>query len=163
MQEIVLCSTVVTTVIKTDCGRYRYILKKEWDKNKEIGAFLCANPSKADHLLFDETVFKCNNLAVKWEWGGFYVVNIFPIYQTDPRRVTLNDKSASENLRHIMTVFGQVNKIIIATGNMNTKQSNLLTKEVPTEKLFCIKKNKGGGYLHPSRINPYNFPQPQKV
>ena len=78
MTDAIASATVISTSIKSECGEFRYVLKRVWDSERKVGAFLCANPSKADHLLFDDTVFRCGNLAVQWNWGGYYVLNLFP-------------------------------------------------------------------------------------
>ena len=54
-----------------------------WDESKNIGAFICINPSKATSLMSDNTLSNCNNLAVQWSWGGFYIVNLFAYMATD--------------------------------------------------------------------------------
>ncbi len=70
MNDIIHTSVVNSMAIKSECGSYRYVLKRVWQPKLEVGAFLCENPSKADQLLSDGTVFRCGNLAVQWGWGG---------------------------------------------------------------------------------------------
>lgn len=163
MPEIILTSSVESTAIKSECGRYRYVLKRVWDPTKDIGAFLCANPSKADHLLFDETVFKCSNLAVQWGWGGLYVLNLHPLYETNPRKLVRDVETDIVNAAHVAKVLNEAQIVILATGNGHQHRLEQILKGIDSEKLYCLKKNKGGGFLHPSRIKTEDFKKPLKA
>lgn len=160
MPEVILTSHVELTATKSDCGRYRYVLKRVWEPKKPIGAFLCANPSKADHLQFDETVFKCINLAVQWCWGGLYILNLYPFYEKDPKKLIHDGDTDRVNAEYVATVFREVETIILAMGNGHEKRLKELISGVPESKLFCLRKNKDGGFLHPSRINTDDFQKP---
>ncbi len=78
MRSITKTALIESAAIKSECGDHRFVLSRIWSHEDPIGAFLCANPSKADELRNDETVFKCGNLAANWGWGGFYVLNLYP-------------------------------------------------------------------------------------
>jgi len=160
MNEITHSSVVNSTAIKSGCGRYRYVLKRVWQPTLEVGAFLCANPSQADQLLSDSTVFRCGNLAVQWGWGGFYILNLYPCYSTDPRRVLETPETNARNAQHIENITQEVRTLVLACGNGHVSRMNDLITDIPREKLFCLRRNKGGGFLHPARINPQEFRQP---
>ncbi len=160
MRVITYTSTVCSTAIKSDCGLYRFALKRVWDDNRPIGAFLCANPSKADHLLNDATVFKCGNLAVNWEWGGFFVLNLFPNYSTDPDAVVRSQAADIVNLDHVQRILLEASLVVIACGNGHGQRLEELLSGVPKSKLYCLRRNKGGGFLHPSRITPEDYARP---
>lgn len=163
MIDVTHTSTVNSTAIKSKCGQYRYILKRVWDHELEVGAFLCANPSKADHLLWDETVFKCSNLAVRWGWGGFYILNLYPHYSTDPKKMKKTPDTNARNSHHISKVAMEVNIFVLACGNGHKERVNKIIEGIPREKLFCLRNNSGDGYLHPARIKPENFEKPVRV
>lgn len=160
METVIHTASISSTAIKSKCGRFRYELKRVWNSNAEIGAFLCANPSKADQLLYDVTVFKCSNLAVQWGWGGFYLLNLYPHYSTDPHGVERSIETDDWNTKHVSEVIQQVKKVVLACGKGHDTRLNQLIAGVPRNKLFCIKKNKGGGFLHPSRISPERYATP---
>jgi hypothetical protein len=160
MHDISYSSTVLSTAIKSDCGLHRYVLKRVWDSEREIGAFLCANPSKADHLLSDDTVFKCGNLAAQWGWGGLYVLNLHPAYSTDPRKMKSVSEAEERNTVHVNRVLAEVQTIVLACGNGHGSRLNELIAGISKDRLFCLQQNKGGGFLHPSRIRPEAFLRP---
>jgi hypothetical protein len=49
---------------------------------------------------------------------------------------------------------------VLACGNGHKEQLDELIAGVPEEKRFCLRQNRGGGFLHPSRIKPEDFPAP---
>jgi len=160
MNDITHNSVVNSTAIKSECGLYRYVLKRVWQPTLEVGAFLCANPSQADHLFSDSTVFRCGNLAVHWGWGGFYILNLYPFYSTDPNQVKQTHETDARNAQHIAYIAQEVRTLVLACGNGHEKRMNDLISDIPKEKLFCLRKNKGGVFLHPSRIKPEEFMWP---
>lgn len=153
-------ATIQSAAIKSDCGSYRFVLSRTWNKGFPIGAFLCANPSKADELRYDMTVFKCGNMAVNWGWGGFFILNLFPNYSTDPAGVVRNTKADQLNERHVRRVLAEVDMVVIACGNGHSDRLEELLEGLPRRKLFCLRKNKGGGFLHPARIDPQDYQSP---
>lgn len=163
MQEITITANIESSAIKSPCGRYRYVLKRVWNPTTGIGAFLCANPSKADHLLYDETVYKCSNLAVQWGWGGIYILNLYPLYETDPKKLVHDTETDMINAEHVTKILNEVQTVIIATGNGHQHRLEQILIGIDVEKLYCLKKNKGNGYLHPSRIKTEDFKKPLKA
>jgi hypothetical protein len=163
MHDATHAATVHSIAVKSECGQYRYYLKRVWNPGIEVGAFLCANPSKADHLLSDDTVFKCGNLAVQWGWGGFYILNLYPHYSTDPALVERTAETDQRNAHYVALVATEVKTLVLACGNGHKRQMNALIAGVPKEKLFCLRKNAGGGFLHPSRIKPEDFAHPVRA
>jgi len=148
----------------SSCGRYRYWLSRVWDDSKNIGAFICINPSKATSLMSDPTLSNCNNLAVQWGWGGFYIVNLFayiaPI-QKDLK--SQNDPVGPLNNQAITYVASIASHLILAWGNDYKTRATTVLGLFEDRQLHCIKKNKGGGYLHPNRIKTEDYPKPTPV
>jgi len=150
----------------SECGSYRYWLSRVWDESKQIGAFICINPSKATSIMSDLTLSNCNNLAVQWGWGGFYIVNLFAYRVTDPKELKSQPEQISVgplNDQVISHVADLVDQIILAWGNDYKKRSTDVLKLLYGRPLHCIDKNKGGGYLHPSRIKTENYLHPEPV
>jgi hypothetical protein len=80
------------------CGKYRYDLWRTWDDAKPSCMFLMLNPSTADAIDNDPTVERCQRRAVKMDYGGLVVCNIFAYRSTDPTALyDLEDPVGSEN------------------------------------------------------------------
>lgn len=160
MNTVEHIAQINSIALKSDCGKFRFLLSRVWDPSKPVGAFLCANPSKADELRSDDTVFKCGNLAANWGWGGFHVLNLYPNYSTNPKGVVINRQADALNEMHVLKLLAEAPLIVIACGNGHAKRLAHLLRDVPQKKMYCLRRNKGGGYQHPSRIKPDDYPEP---
>lgn len=70
--------------IVSDCGRYRYRLRREWDCARASACFIMVNPSTADGHADDNTIRRCIRFAHAWGYGALDVVNLSPWRATDP-------------------------------------------------------------------------------
>ncbi len=69
----------------SDCERYRYALTRVWDLSAPKVLFVMLNPSKATEVQNDPTVERCERRARVLGFGGFRVVNIFGLRETQPQ------------------------------------------------------------------------------
>lgn len=76
---------VKSIAIFSPCRKYRYFLRRIWDKSKPIIVFLMLNPSTADAFKNDPTIRRCWGYAEDWGYGGFIAVNIYALRSTDPK------------------------------------------------------------------------------
>ena len=68
----------------SDCGKYRYLLRRVWDHERMRALFVMLNPSTADAEIDDPTIRSCTRLCRSWGHGSFEVVNLFGLRATDP-------------------------------------------------------------------------------
>lgn len=154
-------NTIKAEACLSECGHYRYWLSRVWNEDKDTGAFVCLNPSKATSLMSDITLSNCTNLAVQWGWGGFYIVNLFACMATDPNEMkSQGDPESSKNDHAISYISSVANHVVLAWGNGYKSRTKEVLSLLGDKPLYCIKKNKGGGYLHPSRIKPEDYLRP---
>jgi hypothetical protein len=138
----------------SNCRKYRYWISRIWDRKKPIGCFICINPSKASAEYSDQTMGNCNNLTASWGWGGFYIVNLFAYIATEQKDMKkYKNKIGEENDKAINFAVENSDVIVLAWGNEYKNRGKDVLALLSGKKLYCIKKNKGGGYLHPNRIN----------
>ncbi len=103
--------------VYSDCERYRYSLRREWEGGTSRVTFVMLNPSTATELQNDPTVERCERRARAMGFGGFQVVNIFAFRATDPtdmRRAA--DPIGLENDAAILDAAAWADKIICAWG-----------------------------------------------
>ncbi len=156
-------ATIISEAYFSECGRYRYWLKRVWDDSKPIGAFVLMNPSKADSIRCDPTVANCTTLAANWGWGGFFVVNLFAWVSTDPEGLSGEAIVGPMNDDAIKFVAGQTSLMVLAWGRRNKVRASAVRAMLKGRLLYCLKKNLGGGFLHPGRIDVAKFPSPVPV
>lgn len=68
----------------SDCGKYRYLLRRTWDHDRPRALFVMLNPSTADAKEDDATIRSCTRLCRAMGYGSFEVINLFSWRTTDP-------------------------------------------------------------------------------
>lgn len=77
----------VSGAVFSDCERYRYRLWRTWAnyEGPSRACFVMLNPSTADASVDDPTIRRCMGFAMRWEFDGLEVVNLFALRSTDPK------------------------------------------------------------------------------
>lgn len=73
-----------SSALMSQCGRFRYVLTREWDDYLPTVAFVMLNPSTADAVTDDPTIRKCIGFATRLGFGGLAVVNLYAYRATKP-------------------------------------------------------------------------------
>ena len=63
---------------------YRYTLSRSWDGGLPTVAWVCLNPSTADESVDDPTTRRIRGFSERWGFGGYVLVNVYPMRATDP-------------------------------------------------------------------------------
>ena len=66
------------------CRKYRYSLKRVWNRQSSLVLFIGLNPSTADEINDDPTLTRCMDYAKRWGYGGVCVANLFAYRATKP-------------------------------------------------------------------------------
>ncbi len=80
------------TATISECGHYRYDLRRVWDAKLCPALFVMLNPSTADGTEDDPTIRRCVGFAKAWGLGGIVVVNLFALRATDPGELKVSWK-----------------------------------------------------------------------
>ncbi|MDP3088824.1 MAG: DUF1643 domain-containing protein [Methylotenera sp.] len=76
----------------SDCEKYRYWLRRDWDLSSEVISFLMLNPSTANEVDNDPTIERCQRRAIAMGYGSMIIVNLFPFRMTNSTQLnTVND------------------------------------------------------------------------
>jgi hypothetical protein len=137
----------------SDCGAFRYELRRIWDDTKRLIVFVMLNPSKADASRSDRTIDKLIRLAHRWGCGGFIVVNLYA-YRTDDPKVLAeqgwlvgpeNDRWITKACggRHVVCAWGSN-----AAGMSRETEVRKLIRAAAA-KTWAIKINKDHTPAHP--------------
>jgi hypothetical protein len=134
----------------SDCGKYRYSLKREWDKDKPFVLFICLNPSTADDKNDDPTLIRCISYAKQWGYGGVCVTNLFAYRATNPRdMLSSQDPIGIDNDKWLRKLSKSAGLVVAAWGNhgKHIGRSDEIRKAVSN--LYYLKLNASGEPSHP--------------
>lgn len=100
-----------TEVTYDDEMKNKYVVKKEWDKNKRKALILMKSAGLTDEIVQDQTtMYVMNNLA-KLGYGSVVIMNLFPSLEGKD-----TNGSATENLKFVQEEVTKVDDVIIAVG-----------------------------------------------
>ncbi|MCE5286074.1 MAG: DUF1643 domain-containing protein [Pelosinus sp.] len=111
-------NAIKTEAVFSDDKKNRYVLKKEWDKNKKKAMVLMVNPSYADGMLIDPTTMYVMNNLSKLDFGSVDIVNIFSSLDGSRSVKAVPEEVMKENAEHIMASAEKADMIIIAWGKV---------------------------------------------
>ena len=133
----------------SSCGRWRFILTRNWDLTRPVLVFIMLNPSVASAERDDPTVKRCIEFARAWGYGGIVVVNLFALVSSDPKALPAyygehrlpEAPSDADELRHVV---GQCNgrRVVAAWGAhkviAKTGRDKLVLDALAGRRIYCI-------------------------
>ncbi len=157
MMTVTEKSVVKTEAIFSADKQYRYLLRKEWDKNKKKVMVIMINPSTAAEVFIDHTTMYVINNLFKLDFGAVDIVNLFPNVNGSRKTKGSVPEVDKENEKQIAASAEKADSIIIAWGsvgennkNIQEKQENILNLVSPYEdKLLSICDDRGNSGIHP--------------
>ncbi|UOQ92303.1 DUF1643 domain-containing protein [Halobacillus shinanisalinarum] len=153
-------------VIFDRTSTYRYLLECTFDESKNKITFVMLNPSAANSDICDTTLNRCVNYTRSWGYGGMYIVNLYALVSTNPKRLlTHRDPIGVENDHYILDAAEKSETTVLAWGEKYASIRNRKAEVLEMLKgydLHCIKKTKNGKHpRHPlflkKDLNPIPF------
>lgn len=141
----------------SECGRYRYLLRRTWDHGKPRALFVMLNPSTADGEIDDATIRSCIRLSKGMGYGSFEVVNLYALRATDPTELQWDAEPIGPNNND--SIAGAVSRCDIPicawgahpmAGNRAGEVRSIIRSYRPA--VFCLGKTKSGAPKHPLYI-----------
>jgi hypothetical protein len=124
----------------------RYLLKREWDASKRLILYIMFNPSLADDKQDDPTIRRLLSFSRKFNYGGFYVANLYTHITPNPKIIDSNIGVKKDNIEIIKSLINKVDDIVYAWGNSSVEPFEL--KSLIAHPL-CFGKNINGTPKHP--------------
>lgn len=155
-----------TAVFSKD-GKYRFTLKRIWDRSKPRVMFIGLNPSTADGIDDDPTIVRIRNFAKDWGFGSLVICNLFAYRATKFMPLTTMGKDVivgPGNDTVLKRIASKVDTIIFCWGvNGKTYLRHLdVINMFPDAK--CIEISKDGFPKHPlylkSNLKPKKYVRP---
>ena len=149
----------------SECGRYRYALRRRWDDSKPAVMFIMLNPSIADARQDDPTIMKCIRYAQSWGYGELLVGNLFAWRSSRPEALlSTADPVGPDNDAALLAMAQRASRIIAAWGSWGShcglKERAQIARRLFDGRLYALKINSGSGqpghplYL-PDSIKPF--------
>lgn len=147
-----------SSAIISDCGAYRYELRRVWNDSLPPYVSGMLNPSTADAVNDDPTITRNRRRAEAMGFGSLIVWNLGAGRATDPKVwKKLSDPIGPENDNHIRRILSECHKrrgiVVVGWGNHGTflgrdKVVSQLAREIGVE-FFCLGTTKRGQPKHP--------------
>ncbi len=96
----------------------RYLLWRVWSLDRPRLLFLMLNPSTADGRHDDPTVHRCRNFAARENCGGFEIVNLISIRETNPDLLNGDQQEPEEADEIIVSAIARCRRIVFAWGSL---------------------------------------------
>ena len=164
----------------SNCGHYRWILKRELSIGKRTVVFIGLNPSKANSFNNDRTLLRIINFCSRWNYKNIYIINLFGLISKSPFQLSKSKDPIGLNndLITLLTLRfwqknincdlwlgwgdkGQLNgrnnevmKIIKNLSNLKSNENNF------SERILSLGITKKGNPLHPLYIPNETFLRP---
>lgn len=105
------------SAIISECGLYRYELRRIWQPEAGLVCWVMLNPSTADASIDDPTIRRCMGYAMRWGYYGIIVVNLFALRATDPNDLCIStDPIGPKNDEYIYKANAEARLTIAAWG-----------------------------------------------
>lgn len=151
-----------SSAVISECGNYRYELRRQWDADLPPMLFIMLNPSTADADTDDPTIRRCISRARAENCGSLIVVNLFALRSPDPKSLKLHSSPVgTENDRHIGMAVDECQygrgRAVIAWGAMGGYMGRgaqvIKTMGYTGINLFCLGVTKAGHPRHPLYVS----------
>jgi hypothetical protein len=140
------------SAVISECGTYRYELRRVWDESKPLVGWVLLNPSTADAESDDATLRRCMGFAAAWGAGGVVLRNLFALRARDPRRLAQHpDPVGPDNDEHLARA---AREDVLTVCGWGARQGSRPFEVVSMlrghgARLRCLGTTKGGQPRHP--------------
>ena len=153
-----MTNPVERDAVLSDCGLYRYLLRRAWDHDKPRALFIMLNPSTADATVDDATIRSCIRLCKSLGYGSFEVINLFGWRATDPAELEkAADPIGLDNEKISIGAIQRCDVAICAWGAhamAEKRNARRIVEVIRARKpaVYCLGKTKHGHPKHPLYI-----------
>ena len=141
----------------SECGKYRYLLRRTWDHNRPRALLVMLNPSTADATLDDATIRSCVRLLNGQGYGSMEVVNVYAYRATDPSELAKQaDPFGPCNEATVAAAVARCDVVVCAWGAYPPAREHArrILNEARSRRpaVYCFGKTKAGAPKHPLYI-----------
>ena len=126
--------------------KHRYKLSRHWDLNKPQILYIMLNPSIGNESIDDPTIKRLLSFTRKFNYGGFFVGNLFTYITPNPKTLDTSIGITNKNLNVLTNLVSKADEVVYAWGN-SIEEPNELKKLISNP--MCFGKNLNGTPKHP--------------
>ena len=126
--------------------KHRYRLSRHWDLNKPEILYIMLNPSIGNESIDDPTIKRLLSFTRKFNYGGFFVGNLFTYITPNPKTLDTSIGITNKNLNVLTNLVSKADEVVYAWGN-SIEEPNELKKLISNP--MCFGKNLNGTPSHP--------------
>ena len=126
--------------------KHRYKLSRHWDLNKPQILYIMLNPSIGNESIDDPTIRRLLSFTKKFDYGGFFVGNLFTYITPNPKTLDTSIGLTNKNLNVLTNLVSKADEVVYAWGN-SIEEPNKLKKFISNQ--MCFGKNLNGTPKHP--------------
>tara|TARA_B100001094_G_scaffold122915_1_gene118675 strand:+ start:76 stop:552 length:477 start_codon:yes stop_codon:yes gene_type:complete len=126
--------------------KHRYKLSRHWDLNKPQILYIMLNPSIGNEIIDDPTIRRLLSFTKKFDYGGFFVGNLFTYITPNPKTLDTSIGLTNKNLNVLTNLVSKADVVVYAWGN-SIEEPNELKKFISNP--MCFDKNLNGTPKHP--------------
>lgn len=152
------------------CGRYRYALWRTVPPSlllPDLGAilFVLLNPSRADALTNDPTIWKLLRYTERWGYTRLYVGNLYAFRSPHPKSLlAVTDPVGPENDDFLRDLVGYCSRVVVAWGD-GLKGLDIDARAAEVLPIlgdpYCLQQTRAGRPKHsrfvPETIEPHPY------
>jgi hypothetical protein len=149
--------------------KYRFSLWRIWNQPAGLVMFIGLNPSTADESQNDRTIQRVEGIVRHWGYGGFYMMNLFPLVSPYPERLKefletpFHDIEDRENDFWIEKISARCCMTVFAWGNFKEAKERAKILEGMFPDAHALYINKNGSPKHPLYCPKITLPVKYKV
>lgn len=133
----------------SECGQFRYSLRRIWDENLPKVMVIGLNPSTANGTDDDRTIGNLTKMLQASGYGGLYMVNLFAFITSKPQKLREVPDPVKDNDNHLEAISKKCDDVIFAWGSF--KQAEYRAKKIIPQfpDALCFGKTPKGHPIHP--------------
>lgn len=132
------------------CRKYRYSLKRVWNRQSPFVLFIGLNPSTVDEINDDPTLTRCMDYAKRWGYGGVCVANLFAYRATKPTdMLRVKDPNGKDNNKWLKKLSKAAGLTVAAWGNHGKHLNRSQDVQEFLKDLHYLQLNRSGEPSHP--------------
>lgn len=153
---------MIRTADISPCGRWRYVLTREWEEGAGTAVFVMLNPSVGDGTKDDPTIRRCIGFARDWGYKRLLIVNLYAFRTPYPKELRKQpyDVQVGPHAAHFLGEAMSVAAVVVCAWGAHLEQDHrryieflaLARAAGADERLRCLGRTKAGHPKHPLRL-----------